>query len=205
MNSQSTSNPNIDIPALGEHPRLKPMDRRYVRQALSMLEQTNPHDMEVAARYLITRIRDYYDVIGYVGPLVTKTNAELGRSLGALIVEPPFKPWRECFITTNKTSWANPGRLFARIRFADFESALRLASWEASQEVLESETILNKSIWAAYQFITSRVTKPWGEIRNRNSAHGMRKELDTVIGRLAEMQVSPAGRLVTIAHPGQAA
>ena len=199
MSSQTTSNSYSDNPGLGEHPHLKPMDRRYVRQALSMLEVTNSRDIELAARFLISRIREYYAVIGYVGPLVTKTNCECGRAFGAWIVEPHCQPWRECFITTNPGSWKSLGQLFLRIRFADFECALRLAAWEASQEVPESAASLNKAIWVAYRFINASVSKPWSKIRNRNGTHSMRQELDAVLGKIAQLQVPTTGRAFSLA------
>lgn len=189
-----TSNPNDDFPALGQAPTLTPLNRQFIRQALSMMNPDSIPEREIAARYLIGRIKDYYAVIGYVGPLHASGGSEIGQALAGWCTDPHFKPWRQVFVTGNKQSWANPERIFNSVRFIDFESALLLAAWEASVEVPESAEGLKRAAWLALRTIKGHTSRPWNDIRNKMGTTSMRKELSHVLQQMESLQLQENGR-----------
>ncbi|WP_390240914.1 hypothetical protein [Vibrio sp. R78045] len=174
----------IDSEPLGAHPNLPVLDKAYARQAFSFLDKDNLSDRERAALFLIRRIADYYKVIGYVGCELTNDSLELGRALGDWGESGCFEAYRTCYVLTLKEHWVNPARIFSNVRYACFESALRLAAWEVSQEVPESEQALRYAAALAYRSIRMNTSKKWVEIRRRNGTKRMRKELDHVLYQL---------------------
>ncbi len=180
----NTSNPDVDWLSLGKNPELSPLDRQYVRQALSFLHKDSVTDRERAAKFLLKRIQQYYDVIGYVGPIISSAKSEIGYCLGGWINEHGHAPWRESFCTTNNYSWEKPEKIFNSVRYACFESALRLAAWEVEQEVPESAETLKRARWLAYGAIQEHTDRRWYDIRNRMGTTGMKKQLKSVIDKV---------------------
>lgn len=185
----NTSNPGIDFPSLGESEFLKPMDKRYVRQALSMMDCNSFAERDIAVRFLLKRIRDYFQVVGYVGPLISGASSEIGYALGGWIIEPHFTPWRKVITTGSASAWANPAEVFNQVRYMDFDTALRLAAWEAGVEVPESKEALKRAAWLAMHFIQENSSKRWYMIRNRNGTRGMLKELDIIIQKIESFSI----------------
>lgn len=71
----------------------------------------------------------------------------------------------------------------------DFETALRLAAWEAELEVPESKEALKRAAWLAMGFIRQNSSKRWHMIRNRNGTRGMLKELDIIIKKIESFSI----------------
>ena len=179
----NTVDPSSDFLALGESDQLAPLDKTYIRHALSFLDANSFADRDRAVRFMLSRIRQYYDVIGYVGPYVSKTGGEIGFALGEWIVERGYSPWRKSIMTTNRYAWEHPEKVFNQVRFACFESTLKLAEWEISQEVPESSDALHRAVWLARSTLQHHADC-WRKIRNRWGTCMMRKHLDSTIDSL---------------------
>ncbi|HDX8426011.1 TPA: hypothetical protein RQN23_000687 [Aeromonas veronii] len=185
----NTSNPGIDFPSLGESQFLKPMDKRYVRQALSMMDCNSFAERDIAVRFLLKRIRDYFQVVGYVGPIISGASSEISYALCGWTVEPHCAPWRKSITACSVSAWSNPAEVFNQVRYMDFETALRLAAWEAELEVPESKEALKRAAWLAMGFIRQNSSKRWHMIRNRNGTRGMLKELDIIIKKIESFSI----------------
>lgn len=186
-----TDNPQDDHPGLGESDALKPLDKTRIRAQLTFLDQNSITDRERAVHILLSRILDYYSVAGYVGPEMSKYS-ELGCVLGEWIIERGYQPWREKVVLTNNYAWANPEKIFKRARFLCFQSALRLAAWEVTTVVPESEEAIKRAYWCAYSSLT-QMTPRWPMIRNRYGSKRMKVILETRIREISQMQLVAGG------------
>jgi hypothetical protein len=187
-NRYKTEDPFEDFPALGLNKDLKPLNKTVVRHQLGFMDCDSITDRERAVKILLDRITDYYQVIGYVGPMMSGSS-EIGISLGGWCEEKNMSPWRESFCTNNKYTWENPEYVFNRVRFACFESSLLLAAWEISLEVPESSMALKKAAWLARNTLRELSDRQWSEIRNRYGSKSMRKQLQMVNERINEFRL----------------
>lgn len=183
-----TINPNEDHMALGENPNLRPMDRVRVKAAFSFMDGDSLRDRDRAARFLLDRIADYYEVIGYAPPHVN-SYSEVGITLGGWNQDRGFTPWRSEIYTSNSTAWANPERIFNDTRYASFEAALFLAAWEVTQEVPESKYALRKAAYLATQTIKDLCEEDWSSIRRRYGSKKMRNVLNQVRAKLDQYEL----------------
>lgn len=190
----NTTDPANDMPGLGKNPNLRPLDRVTVRKQFTFMDANSISDRERAIRFLLNRISDYYQVIGYVGPYMSNAGkSEIGCVLGGWIVERGYEPWREKLLTANRYHWDDPLKVFNKARYACFESALLLAAWEVSLEVPESAEALKRAAWAARYSIQRQCGEYWPAIRNRKGSKGMAKVLANTISRLEGMSFVAGG------------
>lgn len=171
-----------DFPGLGENEALPRLDTPAIRRQLSFAEQGCWKTECRAVLLLLERIAQYYTVIGYTGPLVTRFNAEIGTVYGRWFEERSYgrdDSRREVFHTTNNYAWSTPERIYLDTRFACIESALLLAEWEFLQEVPESHTVLKYARWTARQTVQSWELSGvrWHSKRGRWGTKGIRKHL----------------------------
>lgn len=183
-----TDSPQTDFPGLGVNPDLIPLDRLRIRAQLTFLKADSLSDRAVAAKYLFDRIAEYYLVAGYVCPYLSKYS-EMGTCLCEWIVEPRYEPWRVKRIFGGANDWADPEKVFNTVRFMCIESALRLAAWEASREVPESEKALQYAAWLVRATIVERCGGAWRNIRARYGTKRMRDTILAVKANIAEMEV----------------
>jgi hypothetical protein len=182
----NTSSPAEDMLGLGENPNLKPLNKLLVRSQLTFLDKDSISDRERAVKILLGRITEYYEVIGYVGPYMSKTS-ELGYALGGWNAERGMGPWRQSYNTCNSYTWETPEKVFKAVRYSCFETALRLAAWEVGNEVPESNEALKRASWCARNAIQQNCGHYWPSIRNRYGSKSMRKVLAGTTSRIAQM------------------
>lgn len=169
----STDSPDEDFPGLGENPNLKALNTRLIKAQLTFLDDRSPIDRERAARALLERVAEYYEVVGYVGPY-PRRRSDIGMALGGWRVELGI-PWRERWLATDIYCWGTtPDKIFRRTRYMCFESALRLAVYEFSQVVPDSAQALRQASWAAKNALMSGFSN-WRAIRNRYGSKRMRR------------------------------
>lgn len=172
----NTDDASIDTPGLGESPALRPLNKLLVRSQLSFMNRDSLIERERAVKILISRISDYYEVIGYVGPYMSKTS-EIGYALGGWNTAKNMNPWRQSYLISNNYAWATPEKIFHDVRYSCFETALKLAAWEIGREVPESSEGLKLASWCARNAIQHNSGHYWPAIRNRFGSKGMRKVL----------------------------
>lgn len=178
-----------DTPGLGNNPALNSMDRAYVRQALSFLDRESTADVDRAGRYLLRRAAEFYDVIDYVGPYLTRDRLklELPQAKCEFYGEAEYANERVCLAYSDHHHRGQLSRIYNEARAVSFDMALLLAAWEAAQEVPESEQVLRRGVWLAYHCITANVSRPWGEIRRRAGTNTMRQEIRRIVELLPSM------------------
>lgn len=171
-----------DFPGLGENEALPRLDAPAIRRQLSFADSGCWKTERRAVLLLLERIAQYYTVIGYTGPLVTRFNAEIGTAYGRWFEERAYgqdHSRREVFHTTNNYAWSTPERIYRDTRFACIESALLLAQWEFLQEVPESDAVLKLARWTALRTVQSSELSGvrWHAKRGRWGTKGIRKHL----------------------------
>lgn len=189
-----------ELIALGLHPQLKPLDKATVRSQLTFLDEESLNDIVRAAVFLLKRIRQYYEVIGYTGPYLTSFKSEIPEALGEMVHEDGVS-WRTSYIGTNKYHWNDPNNVFNNVRFACAESALMLAKWEVLKEVPESD----KALWHA-KVIALKAIKDegftgvvWSNVRRRYKRVGFIRILDRLLNTIDSQKCildRPFGNLV---------
>lgn len=184
----NTDNPTVDFMGLGDNSALKPLNKILVRSQLTFMDKDSILDRERAVKLLLERINEYYEVIGYVGPYMSKTS-EIGYALGGWNTARNMQPWRQSYTVCNNYAWENPAKIFRDVRFSCFETALRLAAWEIGNEVPESQEALKRAAWCAREAIKANCGYRWTDIRNRFGSKRMRIVLRDATGRLAEMSL----------------
>lgn len=185
-NRYTTTDPYNDHHPLGGHPNLKPLEKMIIRHQLSFMKKNSLTDRDRAVRLLLSRIQDYYQVIGYVGPFMSRTS-ECAFCLCGWNVEKGFPPWRQSYTNVMYSFTKEPAKIFNSVRYSCFAMALHLAAWELSEEVPESLDELKKAAWLAHNVIRQFSQRPWVDIRGRLGSSGMRKNLAHVIGLLPEL------------------
>lgn len=151
---RQTPPPGGDIPGLGRNPRLAALNAASVRSQLSMADAECLATQRRAALILLRRIADYYQVAGYVPPIVTKSRNEVGMVLGPWLVSDSGYQ-REQYPLLLSPLWQEPEKVFKRARFLSADAALRLAQWECEQEVPESTELLELARRAALSALQS--------------------------------------------------
>lgn len=185
-----------DIPGLGNQEELRPLPFREIRNQLSFARDGCLKTERRAVILLLKRLADYYSVIGYAGPLLAnRGTCEVGRVYGQW-----FEEWecgrdysrREVILTTNARSWQCTEEVFNRARFMCAEAALRLACWEISKEVPESEIVLYKTIWPALRTLQNYELTgvSWRSKRGRWGTAGFRKHLATTLAKIETAEYS---------------
>lgn len=177
---------DVDIPGLGENPALESLDRASIRHQLSFADKHCLKTERRAVTLYLDRLQQYYKTIGYLSPLVTKFNSEIGRSYGLWIEQRAYgrdMSGREVTLTTDIYRWSSVAKIFGNVRFACAETALRLAKWEFIQEVPESEELLLRAMWAAHRALSSTELTGvnWRAKRCRWGTVGFRRHLDRTI------------------------
>ncbi len=151
---RQTPPPGGDIPALGLNPRLTPLNGAHVRSQLSLAEHTCLPTQRRAALIMLRRIADYFEVIGYVPPIITRSRSEIGLALGPWLVNANGYQ-REQHPVPLSPLWKDPEQIFRRARFLCADAALRLAQWECEHEVPESAELLRLARLAALSALQS--------------------------------------------------
>ena len=181
-----------EFPGLGDNPNLAPLNSTLIRAQLTFLNENSIRDRERCVRILLNRIQDYYQVAGYVGPVMSK-RSELGCVLGDWIFERGYEPWREKVRLTNNFAWQDPGAIFRKARYLCLASAIRLAAWEIGKLVPESTEAIKRAAWCAYSSVTE-LNKNWSSIRCRLGSRRMKMVIDGSISQLTRMQLVQSSR-----------
>lgn len=176
-----TDDPTADFPGLGKNPNLPLFNKALACRQLAMMDVDSLSDRARAVKFLLRRVADYYEVIGYVGPYKSHTS-EIGYGLAEWVYDDKrYAPWRQGFCAGTSYFHEQAERIFYSIRFACFEMALSLAVWELSQVVPESAEALKRAGWVARNTIRQHCGHNWRDIRNRYGTKRMRKILRAVI------------------------
>jgi hypothetical protein len=184
-----------DILPLGKNPQLIPLNASAIRRQLSLSDPHCLSDQRRAALLMLSRITDYYDVVGYTPPIITKARKEVGIALG---------PWhikgsgyeREIYPVLVSPLWQQPEKIFLRVRFLCADAALRVAMWEFETELPESKHLLQAARLAALAAIQSNVLtgRRWASSRRLFDTKGFSEHLKNTSEK-AEQGQFIAGRI----------
>ncbi len=119
---------------------------------------------------------------------MSKTS-EIGYALAGWNIERNMSPWCQSYNTCNNYAWESPAKIFNSVRYACFETSLRLAAWEIGNEVPESRKALKFATWCARSAIQQNCGHYWPRIRNRYGSKRMKKVLASVIARIEPMSL----------------
>lgn len=170
---------------LGINGRLAPLDQSYVNNSLSEMWEGSSIDVSRAKKFLLKRVKAYYDVIGYLSPYKASDGSyELWHYTSGWCLAFGLLPKSSHFHGNHSLTDEDYSVLFNEVKSACLYTSLQLAVWEISQVVPESKKTLSYAALSLYDDYLSSIIKA-------------SKESTEVDARVAEIIQSVKRRLLS--------